>query len=51
MKENGKMIKKKDVEYIKKQMELDIKGNGKIVYPMDLDYIIFITIIGDMKVD
>ena len=51
MKENGKMIKKKELEYIINMMELDIKENGKIIYLMVMEYIIVLIINGDMKVN
>jgi len=40
MKENGKIIKKMDMEYYIYQMEVNMKVNGKIIKKKDMEYII-----------
>ena len=49
MKENGKMIKKMDMEYFISYLEINMKENGKIIYLMDMGYIIFTILIGNIK--
>ena len=38
-----------DVEYYIIQMEINMKENGKMVTKMDMEYIIFIILIGNIK--
>ena len=38
-----------DVEYYIIQMEINMKLNGKLVTKMDMEYIIFIILIGNIK--
>ena len=40
MKENLKIIKKKDMEYIIIMMEIDMKENGKMIIKKELEYYI-----------
>ena len=40
MKENGKMIKEKDMEYIIFQKEINLKENGKMIKEKDMEYYI-----------
>jgi len=40
MKENGKIIKEMDMEYIIVQMEINMKENIKIIGLRDMEYLI-----------